>query len=150
MELVAALLIIGAVLLLLETVLPGMIAGILGFCCLVAGIYLAYANFGMKAGNGVLIGVLAALIVGTGIWLRYFPESKLAKPFVSQRVIGGTSQRQELVNKTGTALTNLRPSGTALIDGKRVDVVTEGPMVSKGTALKVVQVEGLRVVVRSV
>jgi len=33
--------------------------------------------------------------------------------------------KPELLHQTGTALTALRPSGTALIDGKRVDVVTE-------------------------
>jgi membrane-bound serine protease (ClpP class) len=47
------------------------------------------------------------------------------------------------------AQSNLRPSGLALIDGKRIDVVTEGPMIERGTPVKVVAVEGMRVVVRS-
>ena len=38
MERVATLLVIGTVLILLETVLPGMIAGLIGFGCLVAGV----------------------------------------------------------------------------------------------------------------
>jgi membrane-bound serine protease (ClpP class) len=37
-----------------------------------------------------------------------------------------------------------------LIGGKRVDVVTEGGMIDPGTPLKVVAVEGMRVVVRAV
>jgi membrane-bound serine protease (ClpP class) len=51
---------------------------------------------------------------------------------------------------SGTALTNLRPSGTALIDGKRVDVVTNGSMIERGAEVKVIAVEGARVVVRAV
>jgi membrane-bound ClpP family serine protease len=37
----------------------------------------------------------------------------------------------------------------ALIDGHRVDVVTEGGMIEKGAAIKVVATEGMRTVVRA-
>jgi membrane-bound serine protease (ClpP class) len=47
-------------------------------------------------------------------------------------------------------LTKLRPSGTAVINGKRVDVVTEGAFIEPGQSIKVVAIEGLRVVVRAV
>ena len=46
------------------------------------------------------------------------------------------------------ALSHLRSSGSAVINGQRVDVVTEGAMIEKGSDIKVVAVEGLRVVVR--
>ena len=46
------------------------------------------------------------------------------------------------------AHTPLRPSGTAVINGKRIDVVTEGPFVERGSPIKVVAIEGMRVVVR--
>ena len=42
----------------------------------------------------------------------------------------------------------LRPSGTALIDGERLDVVSEGDFVEPGQKVRVVKVEGLRIVVR--
>jgi membrane-bound serine protease (ClpP class) len=44
----------------------------------------------------------------------------------------------------------LRPSGNAAIGDRRVDVVTEGTMIDKGTPIRVVAVEGSRVVVREV
>jgi len=53
-----------------------------------------------------------------------------------------------LLDQTGTALSALRPAGTAVINGKRVDVVTEGQMIDPGTPVRVVAVEGMRVVVR--
>ena len=150
MALIAALLIVGVVLLIAEIFLPGLIAGIMGFCCLVGAIAVAYMDFGIKTGNGVLLGVLGALVVGTALWLRFFPNSPMARPFISTRTIRGTTDFQELLNQSGVAHTNLRPAGTAIIDGRRVDVVTEGPMVAKGAEVKVVQVEGTRVVVRAV
>ena len=50
----------------------------------------------------------------------------------------------------GEALTMLRPSGMAKFDGKKYSVVTSGELVEKGTVVRVVKVEGSRVVVRPV
>jgi membrane-bound serine protease (ClpP class) len=149
MELVLTLLVAGALLLVAESVLPGLIAGIAGCCCLVIGVIEGYLKFGARTGNLILVAVLAGLAVGFWLWVKYFPESRLAKMFISSQVSGeiGT-ERPELLERTGTALTPLRPAGTAVIDGKRVDVVTEGQMIERGTPVRVVAVEGLRVVVR--
>jgi membrane-bound serine protease (ClpP class) len=148
---IITLLLVGAALLLLETVLPGMIAGAIGICCLIAGVALAYTNHGAQTGNIVLVIVLIGLVFGTMCWMRYLPESRLARRFISTQTIGGLgAERPELLDKSGTALTTLRPSGTALIEGERVDVVTDGSMIDRGAAVKVVAVEGARVVVRAV
>jgi membrane-bound serine protease (ClpP class) len=150
MEVVVILLVAGLVLLLAETILPGMIAGIIGAVCLVAGVFEGYVQFGSRTGNLILVIILLVLVVGFGLWLRLFPDSRAARPFVSRRVVGelGT-ERPELLHQAGTAFTNLRPAGTALINGRRVDVVTEGQMIDRGTAVEVVAVEGMRVVVRA-
>ena len=47
----------------------------------------------------------------------------------------------------GTAHTILRPSGKAVIDGQLVDVVSQGDLIPAGTSLRVLAVEGPRVVV---
>ncbi len=149
MELVITLLVVGALLLLAETVLPGLIAGIVGLCCLIAAVVVAYVKFGAGTGNWVLIGVAAGVSVGVALWLKYFPDSRMARPFVSAGTVGDLgTERPELIGQTGTALTHLRPSGTAQINGQRVDVLSEGGMIEKGSDVKVVAVEGLRVVVR--
>jgi len=148
-ELVIILLVAGALLLLAESVLPGMIAGLAGACCLAAAVIEGYVQFGTKTGNLILLGVLAGLVVGFWLWLKYFPDSRVAKVFISRKVVGeiGT-EKPELLDQTGTALSALRPAGTAIINGKRVDVVTEGQMIDPGTPVRVVAVEGMRVVVR--
>lgn len=151
MAAIITLLLVGAALLLLETVLPGMIAGAIGICCLIAGVALAYTNHGAQTGNIVLVIVLIGLVLGTMCWMRYLPESRLARRFISTQTIGGLgAERPELLDKSGMALTTLRPSGTALIEGQRIDVVTDGSMIERGATVKVVAVEGARVVVRAV
>jgi membrane-bound serine protease (ClpP class) len=151
MATVVTLILVGAALLLLETVLPGMIAGIIGFACLVAGVVMAYLHFDSSTANIVLLVVVVGVIAGALVWFKFFPDSRFAKVFISERTVGeiGTD-RPELLNQTGKALTTLRPSGTAVISGRRIDVVTEGPFIEAGAAVKVVAVEGMRVVVRSV
>jgi membrane-bound serine protease (ClpP class) len=54
------------------------------------------------------------------------------------------------VGRDGTALTDLRPSGTARIGDERVDVVTEGEYVPQGSRVQVLRSEGYRHVVRKV
>lgn len=150
MATIITLLLVGAALLLLETVLPGMIAGLVGLGCLIAGVALAYVNFDVRTGNLILIIVLVGIVVGTLCWMRYLPDSPMARRFISRGTVGMIGAEQpELVGRTGKALTVLRPSGAALIEGQRVDVVSEGEMIQKGSPIKVIATEGLRVVVRA-
>jgi membrane-bound serine protease (ClpP class) len=149
MAFVITLLVAGAILLLLETILPGMIAGIVGGCCLLAGVILGYVEFGPAIGTWILFAMVMLVIAGFAVWAKYFPESRYGRAFISKGVIGDIKADQpELLHQTGTAFTQLRPSGTALINGRRVDVVSEGALIEKGAAVKVVAIEGMRVVVR--
>lgn len=150
MPLVIALLLAGLFLLALETVLPGLIAGAAGLLCLMIGIVVAYYQLGITGGNITLLVVIVSLTVGVVLWFRFFPHSPLGRRFVSKGTVGEIhAERPELLNQTGTAVTNLRPSGIALINGRRIDVVTEGAMVERGSPIRVVAIEGVRVVVRA-
>jgi membrane-bound ClpP family serine protease len=53
-----------------------------------------------------------------------------------------------LLGQTGIAMSLLGFAGMARIGGRRVDVVTEGEFIPPGVAIKVVAVDGPRVVVR--
>jgi membrane-bound serine protease (ClpP class) len=128
-----------------------MIAGIIGFGCMVAAVIFSYAEFGAKGGNVALLCVSLGLVTGTLLWMKYFPDSPMARVFISRRVVGNVNaEKPELLLQTGTAYTALRPSGTALINSQRVDVVTEGGMIERGTPIQVVAIEGMRVVVRAI
>ena len=60
-----------------------------------------------------------------------------------------TEHDAELVGKEGVAVTQLRPVGIAMVDGRRIDVIAEGEYIAEQTAVKVVSARGSRVVVRA-
>ncbi|MCZ6917341.1 MAG: nodulation protein NfeD [Gemmatimonadetes bacterium] len=58
--------------------------------------------------------------------------------------------RIDVVGVEGVAITDLHPSGTALISGERIDVVSEGGFISKDARVRVIRSEGYRHVVEAV
>jgi membrane-bound serine protease (ClpP class) len=151
MAIVITLLVVGAILLFLEVFLPGLIAGGLGLACLVAAVILGYVEVGAETGTTILMVVLIGLLFGIASWFRFFPKSRVAGIYISKSALGTSdAAHPEWLHQTGVAYTPLRPSGTAIIQGRRVDVVTEGGLIDKGTPVKVVAIEGMRVVVRAI
>lgn len=150
MSLVVFLLLAGTLLLLAETILPGGIAGIAGLGLLAAAVVTGFQEFGASGGTWLLAGVLIGLTFGGMAWLAWLPKSRLMKPLISQSKVGGDAQgaHDRWLHQEGIALTPLRPSGVARIGSEKVDVVTEGGLIAKGESVRVVTVEGLRVVVR--
>lgn len=96
----------------------------------------------------------AAAVVIFALIVKKLPSSKLWNKFVlkdqstSSRGYVSAVQEDDLVGKRGTVLTELRPSGSARIDGRPVDVVSEGAFIRKGEEVEVISVHGSRVVVR--
>lgn len=58
-----------------------------------------------------------------------------------------TKTQNQLMGLVGKTTSQLRPGGIALIGNQRIDVVTEGEFIEAGQVVKVVKVEGMRVVV---
>ncbi|WP_372371564.1 NfeD family protein [Candidatus Uabimicrobium sp. HlEnr_7] len=57
---------------------------------------------------------------------------------------------EELLHKQGVTDSVLRPSGFAIIEKKRYDVMSEGSVVEKNTPVKVVKVEANQIFVRPI
>ena len=55
-----------------------------------------------------------------------------------------------LMGVKGKALTHLRPSGTALLEGRRVDVITRGEYIEQESSIEVIAVAANRVTVRQI
>ena len=69
-----------------------------------------------------------------------------------ENVEGYSSQdlsQNQLLGCVGRALTPLRPAGTAMINGERVDVIAQGEFLDPETELEVISVSGGRVVVKA-
>jgi membrane-bound serine protease (ClpP class) len=151
METIVILVLVAVALLAAEVFLPGMVLGMLGAICLVIAIAVGYAQFGPLTGTIILTGIAIATSVGFVIWLFTFPKTYIGRRLTLGRslVSGDDKPRQDpLLGKEGVSLTPLRPAGTALVDGHRVDVVAEGELIDRDEPVSVVLVEGTRVVVR--
>jgi membrane-bound serine protease (ClpP class) len=61
-----------------------------------------------------------------------------------------SAAREDLVGAEGVAATDLHPSGTAVIGGERLDVVSEAGFIDKGERIRVIRSEGYRHVVEPV
>jgi len=152
---VILLIFVGFVLLLVELFLiPGInVVGVVGFGSVAWGIYYAYVKLGPWPAAGALIvslslsGVLIAVIVRTRSWRRLILE---AREDASEGFRSSSSDLEELVGKEGRALTPLRPAGTMEIGDRKVDVVTEGAFIERGTRIVVADVQGNRVIVRAI
>jgi len=140
----------GIALLLVEMFLiPGFgVAGIAGFVAIGASIYLTFGD------QALMVGAIAVVTgaVGLVFVFRYLPRTRAAHALVLEGAIGEQAPPRErlepLEGAIGTAITDLRPAGTARFGQRKVDVVSDGEFVPKGSTVRVILVEGARVVVR--
>lgn len=96
------------------------------------------------------------LILGIGLiasMIRYMPQNRLFSKLIladsTDREHGYTSSssKDDLIGLEGVAMTPLRPSGTVLIEDRRIDVVTSGDFIEKGARVRVTDTTSSRVVV---
>ena len=143
------------VLIMIEIVIPGFgAAGISGGVALVAGLILGSSGNITYAMFSLLI-VVAILIIFAVVVFRSALKGKLSRsPVVLNTSIDAGSTElfdedmQSLIGKTGVTATALRPSGIAIIDGRRLDVVTLAEFIGKGEQIEVERVEGVKILVK--
>lgn len=133
---------------------PGFgIAGIAGIILFGWGVLLLSVDITQV--TAALVLALAATIIiffaGLKLMSRYQMWYKLTLQNKQKNEEGYVAPLRELAlfkDREGVALTPLRPAGTAEVDGHRLDVVTGGEFINPGARIKVVKVEGTRVIVR--
>jgi membrane-bound ClpP family serine protease len=90
-----------------------------------------------------------------GLLFYLWPYSPMGRKLIRATeenvTVASMAANQELEGlrgKTGRAVSSLRPSGVAVFDGRRIDVITEGLMVEPGQWVKCVEVQANKVIVR--
>jgi len=142
----------GIFVLLAEIILPsGGVLTILALGCFGYSLYSVFTNVSVSVGMMFVAAdvVILPIVLIAGLKLLAYSPVALRKSL--KKTDGVTSQSEKLggyMGKTGTTVTNLRPAGTARIDGRRVDVVSRGEFIEKDKPVIVIAVEGNRVVVR--
>jgi membrane-bound serine protease (ClpP class) len=151
-SLIVALFVAGFLLLAAEVFVPGLVLGFVGLLCLAGSVGLVFVQHGPVAGVIAFFLVSGLTLGGFLLWLSIFPRTFVGRRIILQRsqpIDPGAENNRSLIGEDGTALTALRPAGTARIAGKRVDVTTVGEFLAEGSSLVVVAADGMRVVVRS-
>lgn len=155
----------GLVLILVEIfVVPGFgIPGISGIALMVIALFLSLFDARGFVDWGVIQRALiqfAASILGAAILFsliyRYLPKSKafqtfvLPQQFLRSEGYFSNNDNTLLLNQSGIAFTDLRPAGTAKISGTRYDVVSTGDYIERGSQVKVVKIEGVKIFVEKI
>lgn len=144
--------ILGFVLITFELFNPGFGApGISGIILLILGIMFTARSLL----DAIVMVLIALIVIGIILFLVIHSASKgkLNKKLILYERMDkeagyvGRSGPKSFLGKEGTAITMLRPAGIVDIDGVRLDVVTNGEFLPKGTKVKVTKIEGMRVVV---
>ena len=155
--------ILGAVLLVVEVFTPGFgVAGISGILCIMASLVLAMQNFifpsnayqwNTLTGNFLtLTASMGFAVLGFAVLVRFLPNTPMFSKLILKEEVAAVAAPAAavLVGRTGLAVTDLRPSGKAEVDGIEIDVVAEGEFVERSGRIEVVRVDGPSVVVRRV
>ncbi|WP_337019804.1 nodulation protein NfeD [Oceanobacillus massiliensis] len=147
------LLILGIILIAAEFFVPGGIIGLLGVGAIIGSLFMSGYDLGhmsMSIGIAFLVTVVAAVILFRRIGMDkgVFRHIILKDSTTTEQGYVSSVNRLELIGLEGMSVTSLRPSGIGVFDGERIDVVSEGGFIEKEKSIKVVKVEGVRVVVR--
>ena len=162
--------VVGLVLLVAEVAfIPGFgLVGLAGILCMMASLLLTrlpsiewWGLWGLDEISQV-VGQLAlsmiAAIVASVVVLRSLPRiAAFNRLILGSRtsadegyVSAPTERDSDMVGQEGVTLSELRPVGVGLFDGRRVDIIAEGEFIDEQTSVKVIEARGSRVVVRPV
>jgi len=156
------LIIAGFSLIMLEAfVIPGFgVVGISGIGIVVYGLYLLLIpnvpvgeEVLSNATDGFMIGLLGA-IIGIYLLLKLMVKTKFWKQLTapgSQKKEDGYTNSfgwESLIDQIGVADTDLHPSGWVRVEDKRFFMISEGDFIEKGSSVKILSVDGNRVLVK--
>lgn len=143
---------LGIVLILSEFVLPGAILGILGGASILGSAAIAMYAFPGEIPlviGAELVGVSVSLLLGILIMTKTGIIGGLtlrASQHVEEGYVNVRSD-EALIGRTGLVFTALRPAGSILVGDERYDAVSSGVFIDKDATVRIIEVQGNRIVV---
>ncbi len=145
------------------TILPGLVGAILIFIALVMAMVDMYPGTPtfptmkqIKLPMDNIIVALGVSLVIMAILARFLPKTSIYRRLVSQGASGEAmvveQQREQAsrLGEKGVAISNLRPGGKAQFGNDIVDVITQGEMIEKGQAVRIIGYSGAEAIVEPV
>lgn len=142
----------GVITIIAEVILPSggilsiVAAGVFGFSL--------YKAFAISSTAGMIFAVADVIMIPILVLagLKFIALSPVTLKKTLSREEGVQTQKkqlEELLNAAGTAITDLRPAGVVRIADRRIDAVTQGGYIDKGTPIVVIKVTGNQVIVKA-
>ncbi len=153
MTTILGLLIIGTILVFLETILVGGICGIAGVVSYGIATYFSYTDFGSLAAISTIFASLVACILAFVFWLKVLPKTRFGKSFYLNTSQDGKAQSTNLkllVGKEAIAITEMNPSGKVEVDRVPYDARCETASAKVGDKLSVISANSFELVVRKI
>ena len=150
---IAILTLFGILLIMLETFLPGWVAGILGTISIFIAIWLTLMSeelVGWSSNQRLLLvlGVIVLVVVALIAWLRWFAVKFFHRALTLTTSIETQAAAGAAPGSQGIALTELRPLGRAAIAGQRSEVRCQNGLAAAGTPVEVIASEPGNLLVR--
>uniref|UniRef100_UPI0040483108 NfeD family protein n=1 Tax=Roseivirga sp. TaxID=1964215 RepID=UPI0040483108 len=145
------LIITGLILILVEVIfIPGTtIVGIVGFIITCVGIYITYEEHGATAGNYVLAGSGLLSVLGLVYSFRSKSWNKFSLKNINNGKVNEGYSNDLSLEIEGVAISDLKPIGKAEFNNKSYEVKSKGEFITAGNKLKIIQIEGNRIIVES-
>lgn len=150
---IAILTLFGILLILLETFLPGWVAGILGTVAIAAAIWLALTSEELTGWSShqrlaLVLGILVFAVAVVIVWLRWFAVKFFSQALTLTTSIETPAAAGAAPGSQGVALTELRPLGRAEFNGQRYEVRCQNGLAAAGTPVEVIAAEPGNLLVR--
>ncbi|MDL2239719.1 hypothetical protein LJC25_03925 [Bacteroidales bacterium OttesenSCG-928-K03] len=148
--LIILMIIVGVILLLLEVfVLPGFIAGIIGFALIGVGVWQAFV---LSTGTGFL--VLVCTLVASILIIFIAMKSKTWNKVALHDEIDGKTNVIDIdkiqIGDKGIAVSRLAPMGKAFINEQYYEVSTLGEFVDHQQQIEVIRIDGNKIIVKQI
>ena len=145
-------LILGFLLIAIELFLvPGVtFFGVAGITMLIIGIIYAFLQFSLTAAFLFLILALSLVILLVIWFFRKGINRGLSlknRETISQGFRPFSKSYERYLNKTGIALSTLRPAGFIKIESEKLEAVSQGEFINEGETIQVIKVEGNKLIV---
>ena len=144
---------VGMVLLVIEAAAPGFgIFGVLGISSVIMSVVMASRSVAQAVMYIVIAIALTAVVIT--IIFKKLPKRKLSKTLLLDTNLNkdegyiSSEEKRQYLGKEGVCLSFLRPSGKIEIEGEMLDAIAESGLIEKGEKVKVIRVEGSKIIVR--
>ncbi len=156
-SIIVSIMLVGLFLLFLEiAIIPGVgITGVSGTILLIVSLGMAFWKLNKVWAVGVTVTACIGVVALVLFMFFGLPHTRLGKKFIlsqsapNPEEISAVDDTSKFIGAVGIAVSNLRPSGIAKIEGERLTVITEGDFIEKNTKIKVIKSTAGQIIVTS-